>query len=408
VGAAAPTLPLPDKPSIAVLPFQNMSGDPEQEYFVDGMVEEIITALSRLHWLFVIARNSTFTYKGRAVDVKQVGRELGVRYVLEGSVRKGGDRVRITGQLIDTATGTHIWADRFDGALDDDFELQDQVASSVVGAIEPRLRQSEIERASRKPTESLDAYDLYLRAVALAQKLTRDSIAEALVLAHRALELDPAYAPAMGTVGWCRVLQRARGWIPVAGTEVDEGIRMARQALAAARDNPDVLCSAGYTLGYLAGDNDDALSAIDRAIVLNPNCASAFRMRALVAAGLNRPDEAIVAAQRAMRLSPLDPMAYTSALALAFAHMAAGRYGEALPWVDRAQRENAGMPSLRLKLTILGHLGRAPEASETLRRLREIHSEPTIASMQRDWPKFFSRELADRYIEGLRKAGVPE
>jgi len=408
VGAAAPTLPLPDKPSIAVLPFQNMSGDPEQEYFVDGMVEEIITALSRLHWLFVIARNSTFTYKGRAVDVKQVGRELGVRYVLEGSVRKGGDRVRITGQLIDTAAGTHIWADRFDGALDDIFELQDQVASSVVGAIEPRLRQSEIERASRKPTESLDAYDLYLRAVALAQKLTRDSIAEALVLAHRALELDPAYAPAMGTVGWCRVLQRARGWIPVAGTEVDEGIRMARQALAAARDNPDVLCSAGYTLGYLAGDNDDALSAIDRAIVLNPNCASAFRMRALVAAGLNRPDEAIVAAQRAMRLSPLDPMAYSSALALAFAHMAAGRYGEALPWVDRAQRENAGMPSLRLKLTILGHLGRAPEASETLRRLREIHSEPTIASMQRDWPKFFSRELADRYIEGLRKAGVPE
>src|SRR5438105_4445746 len=193
---AKPPLPLPDKPSLAVLPFQNMSGDPEQEYFADGMVEEITTAISRLPWLFVIARNSSFTYKGRAVDVKQVARELGVRYVLEGSVRKGGNRVRITGQLIDTATGAHIWADRFDGALDDIFELQDQVASSVVGAIEPRLRQSEIERASRKPPESVDAYDLFLRALGQLHHMRKESWSEAICLAQQALDIDPHYAPA--------------------------------------------------------------------------------------------------------------------------------------------------------------------------------------------------------------------
>src|SRR5712692_8085616 len=207
--AARPALALPDKPSIAVLPFTNMGGDPEQEYFADGMVEEIITALSRLRWLFVIARNSSFAYKGRAVDVKQVGRELGVRYVLEGSVRKSANRVRITGQLIDSATGAHIWTDRFDGALDDIFELQDEVASRVVGAIEPKLRQSEIERTARKPTESLDAYDLYLRALAQFHKYTEESMREVIALLTRALAIDPSYAPAAAMIGWCRSVQ---GW----------------------------------------------------------------------------------------------------------------------------------------------------------------------------------------------------
>jgi TolB-like protein len=208
--ARAP-LPLPEKPSLAVLPFQNMTGDAEQDYFVDGIVEEITTAISRLPWLFVIARNSSFTYRGKAVDVKQVARELGVRYVLEGSVRKSGSRVRISGQLIDTATGAHIWADRFDGALDDIFELQDQVASRVVGAIEPRLRQSEIERAVRKPTGSLDAYDLYLRALAQSYRFAEENIAESIALLRRALELDPSYAPAASMVAWCMTIQRVQG-----------------------------------------------------------------------------------------------------------------------------------------------------------------------------------------------------
>ena len=213
-------LALPNKPSIAVLPFANMSGDPEQEYFADGMVEEIVTALSRIRWLFVIARNSSFTYKGKSVDVKQVARELGVRYVLEGSVRKSGQRVRITGQLIDASTGNHIWADRFDGALDDIFDLQDRVASSVVGAIEPRLRLSEIERASRKPTESLDAYDLYLRALAQVYRFTEEGFHEAVVLARQALAIDPSYAPAAASVGRCRGWQRAQGWGAVSDDDI--------------------------------------------------------------------------------------------------------------------------------------------------------------------------------------------
>jgi adenylate cyclase len=204
-------LALPEKPSIAVMPFQNMSGDPEQDYFCDGMVEEIITAIARLPWLFVIARNSSFAYKGKSPDLRQVGRELGVRYVLEGSVRKASNRVRITGQLIDTTTGAHIWADRIDGLLDDIFELQDQVASSVIGAIEPKLRLAEIERVSRKPTNSLDAYDLYLRALAEFHRLTIDGYRACVRFLQQALDIDPAYVPAAGLMGWCRLRQRTLG-----------------------------------------------------------------------------------------------------------------------------------------------------------------------------------------------------
>src|SRR6516162_2556656 len=215
-------LALPDKPSLAVLPFQNMTGDTEQDYFVDGVVEEITTAISRVPWLFVIARNSSFTYKGRAVEVKQVAQELGVRYVLEGSVRKAGNRVRITGQLIDTTTSAHIWADRFDGALDDIFELQDQVASSVAGAIEPKLRQSEIERANRKPTANLTAYDLYLRALAQSYRFTDQGFAEAVVLARQALAIDPAYAPAAALMSACLRSQRVHGWGALSDEDVAE------------------------------------------------------------------------------------------------------------------------------------------------------------------------------------------
>src|SRR5215468_4198919 len=230
-------LPLPDKPSIAVLPFQNMSGDAEQEYFVDGMVEEITTAIARLPWVFVIARNSAFTYKGKPVDVKQVAQELGVRYLLEGSVRKAGNRVRITGQLIDTTTGAHIWADRFDGALDDIFALQDQVASSVAGAIEPKLRQSEIERASRKPTANLTAYDLYLRALAQSYRYTEEGLTKAVALARQALAIDPTYTPAAAAIGWFRSLQRVQGWGALSAADVAGACRLARRALEAERDD---------------------------------------------------------------------------------------------------------------------------------------------------------------------------
>jgi TolB-like protein len=402
------TAPISDMPSIAVLPFENMSADPHQEYFVDGMVEELITALSRFPRLVVIARNSTFSYKGRAVDVRQVGRELGVRYVLEGSVRKAGNRVRIAGQLINSATGAHIWADRFDGTLDDIFDLQDRVASSVVGAIGPRLRLAEIDRASRKPTESLEAYDLYLRALAQEYNRTRDSLAEAVRLLKRALELDAGYAPAMALISGCRTMQRSRHWIPISGPEVDEGIRAARQAIAAAGDDSHVLTTAGFTLAFLAGENDAALSAIDRAIIINPNFALAFGLRALVLVFLNRPDEAILAAQQAMRLSPRDPLTFLFVQANAFAHLAAGRYEAGMPWADEALRQNGGLPALRFKLSFCGHLGRLNEAKECLNRLRELHPDPTVASVMRDVSRGVAPEIAARMAEGLRKAGVPD
>src|SRR5499427_4769624 len=255
--AAAAPLPLPDKPSLAVLPFQNLSGDPEQEYFSDGMVEEITTAIARLPWLFVIARNSSFTYKGRPVDVKRVARELGVRYVLEGSVRKAGNKVRITGQLIDTSRGTHIWADRFDGGIQDVFELQDQVATSVIGAIAPKLEQAEIERAKRKTTESLDAYDYYLRGLAAVRQDTRETVSKALELFFRAIELDPDFASAYGMAAWCYVRRKTNGWMTDPEKDKADTARLARRAIELGKDDAVALTFGGFSLAYVVGDLDD-------------------------------------------------------------------------------------------------------------------------------------------------------
>src|ERR1700732_1950695 len=344
-------LPLPDKPSLAVLPFQNMTGDTEQEYFVDGMVEEITTAIARLPWLFVIARNSAFTYKGRAVDVKQVARDLGVRYVLEGSVRKAGNRVRITGQLIDTATGAHIWADRFDGALDDIFELQDQVASGVAGAIEPKLRQSEIERASRKPAANLTAYDLYLRALAQSYRYTDEGLAEAVVLARRALAIDPAYTPAAALVCLCRGLQRLQGWGALSDEDIGEACRLARQALEAERDDAETISLAAWTLVFLAGEAEMAAAALDRALALNPNAAHAWSARGIIHAVRNQPEAAIEAIERARRLSPFDPYTFFYAVNIAAAHLAARRFEQAIEWADRALHDQPRMFSpMRAKI----------------------------------------------------------
>ncbi len=264
-------LALPDKPSIAVLPFQNMGGDPEQEYFADGIVEEIITALSCIRWLFVIARNSSFTYKGRPVDVRQVGRELGVRYVLEGSVRKGASRVRITGQLVDTLTGAHLWADRFDGILDDIFDLQDRMTASVVGAISPKLEQAEIERAKRKPTDSLDAYDYYLRGLPLVIQTTKEANSAALRLLREAIELDPDFAAAHGLAAWCYVVRKVNGFMTDRAQEVQEATRLAHRATELDKDDAVALCWGGYALGYVAGDLDAGTAFVDQALGINPN-----------------------------------------------------------------------------------------------------------------------------------------
>jgi adenylate cyclase len=407
--AAAQSTPPPrEKPSLVVLPFQNMSGDPEQEYFADGIVEEITTTIARFPWLLVIARNSAFAYKGRAVDVRQVARELGVRYVLEGSVRKAGNQVRITGQLIDTATLGHIWADRFDGALDNIFELQDQVTVGVVCAIEPKLRLAEMDRAIRKPTESLDAYDFYLRAQAQANKRTKEGMAEAIRLAYRALELDPGYGPAMARIAQTLANQVVRGWIPLSGPEVEAGIRMARQAIAAAGDDQWTLIVAGLAIAILIRDYDAALAAIDRAIELNPNFALAIAFRAHVLSYQHdRADEAIRWAERALSLSPLDPGMFAAWMAMAFAHLAAGRYEAALPWAERARREGGGLPPLHVKLSICGHLGRQREAGQSLRELREMLPDATVTRLHELQPGL-TPELRARFAEGWRKAGLPE
>jgi TolB-like protein len=290
---APPVLPLPDKPSIAVLPFANMSGDPEQEYFADGMVEEIITALSRIRWLFVIARNSSFTYKRQVVDVKQVGRELGVRYVLEGSVRKAGGRMRITAQLIEAATGANLWADRFDGSLDDVFELQDKVAVSVAGVIEPELQTAEVGRSAERPTNDLTAYDLFLRALPRAESGEKDGIVEALDLLGRAVERDPRYGPALGLAARCHNRLHVSGWTDDPETTRRKGVDLARRALRVARDDPGVLSMAAYVFGYFGEDIGTAISLIDRSLELNPSFGRGWGSSGWLRLWAGQPDRAI-------------------------------------------------------------------------------------------------------------------
>ena len=406
--AAAHALTLPDKPSIAVLPFQNMSGDPEQEYFADGMVEEIITALSRIPWLFVIARNSSFTYKGRSVDVKQVGRELGVRYVLEGSVRKAASRVRITGQLIDATTNAHLWAERFDGNLEDVFDLQDQVATSVAGAIAPKLEQAEIERAKHKPTESLDAYDYFLRGMASYHEWNRQGTEDALRLFYRAVELDPSFASAFGMAAYCHVWRRANGWMIDPARELTEASRLATRAVELGRDNSVALCWGGFAIARAGGDLDRGAAFIDQALVLNPNLATAWGFSGRVRVYRGEHDLAIEHLQRSMRLSPRDPEIYGFQGSTAYAHLFAGRYEEASSWADKAMSNNANFLPVTAVATashaLAGHIWKAKVAMEWLRRIN-----PTLrVCTLHDHFTFRRVEDMTRLADGLRSAGLPD
>jgi TolB-like protein len=357
-------LPLPDKPSIAVLPFQNMSGDPEQEYFADGIVEDIITALSRFKALFVIARNSSFTYKGRAIDVKQVGRELGVRYVLEGSVRKAANRVRITGQLIDSSTGGHLWADRFDGGLDDIFNLQDQVTESVVGAIAPAVETAEIARGKRKPTESLDAYALYLRGSArLYQFAGQQANAEALRLFNSAIKLDPDFASAYGRAASLYAFAKGYGWISGTPTEIAEVARLAQRAVELGKDDAIALAAGGWALPYVVRDLNVAAALIDRALVLNSNLAEAWFCGGWAKNWLGEPEPAVERFARAMRLSPLDPRVTAMQVGTAHAHFFLGRYDEAASWATMALQGNPVLqPRLRIAAATNAMAGRPEQA----------------------------------------------
>jgi TolB-like protein/class 3 adenylate cyclase len=404
---AKEALPLPDKPSIAVLPFDNLSGDREQEYFADGIVEEIITALSRFRGLFVIARNSSFTYKGRAVDVKQVGRELGVRYILEGSVRKAGSRVRIIGQLVDTTTGAHLWADRFDGGLENIFELQDQITASVVGAIAPRLEQAEIERTKRKPTANLDAYDYYLRGLAGVHEWTNESTADAIINFRQAIELDPHFAAAYGMAARCYVLRKSGGWMT--DHDLPEVARLARRAAELGKDDAVALGTAGLALSFFVGLHEDGKALTDRAISLNPNFAMAWMWSGWVRVWLGETETAVERVRHALRLSPKDhPHSYSMFSALAFAHFFAGRKEEAASWAEMAVREKS---NLLITLTIAAAssalAGRLEDAARALAQLRQLHPTLRMENLRKLFPIRRPEDFA-KLAEGMRLAGLPE
>ena len=405
---SVPALVLPDKPSIAVLAFQNLSGDPQQEYFADGVVEDIIAALSRNRWLFVVARNSSFTYKGRAVDVKQVGRELGVRYVLEGSVRRAANRVRITGQLVNAATGTSLWADRFESALDDIFELQDRLAESVVAAIAPQVERAEIERAMRKPTESLDAYDYYLRGMANFHQATSQAIGAALPSFYRAIELDPGFASAYGMAGWCLYWRKMNGWVRDRSRDYAEGARLANRALELGANDAIALTRGGHALAHFGGDLDIGIAAVDRALVLNPNLTIAWYLSGFQRISRGEPDEAVERFARAMRLSPVDPELFQMQTGTAMAHMFAGRFDMASAWAERASRE---LPDV-LRVFAFGAAshalaGRMDEARRAMQHVRRLDPALRLSNVA-DWVVLRRPEDLATFVEGLRRAGLPK
>ena len=400
-----PSLPLPDKASIAVMPFANLSGDPEQEYFADGMVEEIITALSRFKWLFVIARNSSFTYKGKAVDVKEVGRRLGVRYVLEGSVRKASGKVRITGQLIDAVTGTHLWADRFERDLTDVFALQDEVTVAVVSAIYPKLIETEIEMATRRRPENLTAYDLVLRARKQSYLWTREGISEALQLAHRALDLDPRSILAAAWAATWHLNNVSLGYATDPQFDRNEAIRLSRLALSLDENNAGALGVAGWITAFFIGDFETAIDFVDRAVAYNFNDAGAWKFRGWTYRSAGQYEEAMRSWERGIRLDPLDPALHVTLAGIGSCLIELRRFDEAAAVSKKALRQSASFSATyRVLASALAHLGRDAEAREAAARLLEVDPAFTISG----WIARGGQSNAKLLIEGFRKAGLPE
>ena len=401
VSAPAPVStppPLPDKPSIAILPFQNMSGDPEQEYFADGMVEEITTALARIPWLFVMARNSSFTFKGQAVNVQQIGRELGVRYVLEGSVRKAAGRVRIAGQLIDAVSGAHLWADHFDGSLEDVFELQDKVAFSVAGVIEPTLQAAETARSSGRPTQDLTAYDLYLRAYAMVLASTRQT-PEALGLMEQAIERDPRYGPALAWAAYCCFRLVGDGRSRDRESDRRKGIDFARRALEVASDDPGILVNAALVLAYFGEDINAMIALVDHALSLNPSFARGWNISSSLRNWAGQPDIAIEHMEASLRLSPRARVG-TSLVGIGSSHFVSRRFEQAVPILQRAIQEDPSHPlSYRYLAACYAHMGRLDDARDIVLQLRAVTSAviPDLGYLRN--PEY--REL---FLSGLRLA----
>ena len=421
--AAPPPAPMPTAPAaepaplgvpkdrstgptmLVVLPFANMTADPEQEYFADGITEDLTTSLSHLRWFAVIARNSAFTYKGRAVDVRRVGRELGVGYALEGSVRKAGRRLRITAQLCEVETGGHVWAERFDGDLADVFDLQDRVTEAVVGAIEPSLRLAEVERARSRPTRSLSAYDLYLRALPQGYA-SREGSDEAQRLLRQAIALDPGYIVATGTLARMHTFRFAQGWSKEG--DVEEAVRCARQVERSGRNDPGALSAAAHALAYLARDYEAGLAAAHRAFLLAPNSAGVLLSYGWMRAYSGEADAALELIGRAKRLSPVDPVAFIFSAALSYAHFVAGRYDLAAQAARQAVRDRSSyLVAQRLLAASLGHLGRAEEAAGAVRALLALTPGYTLADAA-GHASMRDPATRDQFLNGLRRAGLPE
>ena len=399
-GTTRPVIAMPDKPSIAVLPFQNMSGDPEQEYFADGMVEEIITALSRIRWLFVIARNSSFTYKGKSVDVKQVGRDLGVRYVLEGSIRKAPKRIRITGQLIDASSGAHLWADHFDGSLEDIFELQDKVAVGVAGVIEPTLLNAEVHRSAQRPTGDLTAYDLYLRALEAARSWEKDGVLRALDLIRQALERDPQYGAALGLASNFHHQIHVNRWTNDENRTRRDGLELAQRALLRhAGGDPDVLAKCAHVLGYFGKDVASALALIDQALALNPSCAHGWIYSGWLRLWAGQPDAGIGHFERFIRLSPRESRA-NAHLGIGVGHFFARRFEEAKAMLHLSLQEKpTWIPTHRFLAACYAQMGRLDDARDVFKRLQGISADPMPNAEH--WRKPEHREML---LSGLRLA----
>ena len=401
-------LPLPDKPSIAVLPFQNMSGDPEQEYFADGMVEDIITALSRKKGLFVIARNSTFFYKGRQFDIRQVGRELGVRYVLEGSVRKAGGKVRITGQLIEAATGAHLWADKFDGVLDDIFDLQDRITVGVVTAISPQLLHAEIERAKRKPPEDLTAYDYYLQGLSAFYRNTKSETFAAKELWLRAVKADPTFAPAWANLANWHNRVVTFGWTTNRDQHAREGVDAARRALALDKDDPDVLARAGSAIGFFGGLSEEGLALVDESIGLDPNLAFGWAWSGRLRSHLGDHDGAIERSLHSIRLSPRDSLRFVMMTTLGHSHFFKGQYDAASSWVREGLRLTPGrLWAHRVLVASSALAGHTAETHESLQTLQSLWPGSSVSDFLKINPFHLSADR-ERMVEGLRLAGMPE
>jgi adenylate cyclase len=407
MGAPSEAPTLPDKLSIAVLPFDNLSGDPEQVYFVDGIVDDIITELSRFPYIFVIARTTSFTFKGKSIDIRQVGRELGVRYVLEGSVRRISDRVRITAQLIETTTGNHIWAERYDSNLEDIFSVQDEITSQVVGSIHPEVLSAEMRRARQKPAESLDVWNYAVRARWHVLRLTREDNAEAKRLFGKALEVEPNYVPALAFLVYCHICDVLFGWSQAPPQSITEARRLARQAASLDENDPWVQCGLGLT-EFIAKDPDTAIAHYRKAIELNPNFALAYGYLSLQLAYAGEAEAAIEAGHKAIRLSPRDPELFHFHTAISTAHFVDEHYTEAIMWANKVMAERPESPAWRRVLAAsLVQLGQIEEARRAMEGLLSITPGLT-ATLLRNIVYFKRPEDFDRYIDALRKAGLPE